>query len=92
MNDEFDAFIVFKEYGQSNFIATLIHKNGEELASHICSHVCYMADDLWEKRRERKKNWPDLKVNLRPMTIEDFKKEHPVIFDKAFVISEDEKL
>jgi hypothetical protein len=32
---------------------------GEVLATHICSHICFMAGDLHDNRPERKKEWKE---------------------------------
>jgi len=87
------AYIVHQpaQWGR-DVIAALIREDGTCLATHLCSSPGFAPGDLWEHRKERQEKWPDLEVDLNPMGINEFKEKHPVIFDKAFVVSEDESL
>lgn len=80
------AYIVYQPaQWQGDIIAVLIREDGSCLAEHVCSHPNFAAGDLWTGREERRSKWPGLEVDLKPMSITEFKDKYPVLFDKAFV-------
>lgn len=80
-------YIVYQ--GKNDWLsAALISSEGECLAQHICSAPGYMYGDLYGRRLERQKEWPDLDIDRTPYYIDDFKKLFPEVYEKHLRLSQ----
>ena len=80
------AYLVYQNTNWSGYIhAMLIREDGHCLADHICSKPVFMFGDLWNRRPNMKKEFPDLEVINEPMSAEQLKEKYPDVFALTFV-------
>ncbi len=77
-------YIVYQG-NSKDLTAGLIRVDGTCIASHVCSDPVYMYGDLWERRPELRKEFPNAVIDRTPYPIAEFKIKFPAIFAEAFV-------